>query len=289
MSLIKCPKCGEMFSDSYKTCPFCQEDEEYYDIKHSGRSSGGRSGGGRRVIEGHSTGPKILGPALIVVVLLLAAVLAYAFFGDAITAALKGGEQEPQEPVVQEIDVSVTPASATLTEGEVLALHASGAGKYVWSSSDENVVTVDETGTLTAVAAGTAVITVSDGQQKSSAQCAVTVEKPDAADPNGGTDGGNSTGEDPAPVNVSDKLTFRTIFGPVSKRDDGKFDLTMKTTDSFALQLEGASGTVQWSTNKSSVVTVDSDGTLHPVAEGEAEVTATVGGQSAVCIVRVKW
>ena len=46
MSLIKCPKCGEMFSDSYKTCPFCQEDEEYYDIKHSGRSSGGRSGGG---------------------------------------------------------------------------------------------------------------------------------------------------------------------------------------------------------------------------------------------------
>ena len=30
MSLIKCPKCGEMFSDSYKTCPFCEEDEAYY-------------------------------------------------------------------------------------------------------------------------------------------------------------------------------------------------------------------------------------------------------------------
>ena len=29
MSLIKCPKCGEMFSDSYKTCPFCEEDEAY--------------------------------------------------------------------------------------------------------------------------------------------------------------------------------------------------------------------------------------------------------------------
>ena len=30
MSLLKCRKCGEMFSDSYKSCPFCAEDEEYY-------------------------------------------------------------------------------------------------------------------------------------------------------------------------------------------------------------------------------------------------------------------
>ena len=30
MSLLKCPKCGELFSNSYKTCPFCAEDEEYY-------------------------------------------------------------------------------------------------------------------------------------------------------------------------------------------------------------------------------------------------------------------
>ena len=30
MSLIKCKKCGEMFSDSYKTCPFCEEDDAYY-------------------------------------------------------------------------------------------------------------------------------------------------------------------------------------------------------------------------------------------------------------------
>ena len=29
MSLLKCPKCGEMFSDSYKTCPFCEEDEAF--------------------------------------------------------------------------------------------------------------------------------------------------------------------------------------------------------------------------------------------------------------------
>lgn len=44
MSLIKCPKCGEMFSDSYKTCPFCEEDEAYY----SGKVRRGR---GRRTAE----------------------------------------------------------------------------------------------------------------------------------------------------------------------------------------------------------------------------------------------
>ena len=30
MSLIKCGKCGELYSDSYRGCPFCAEDEEYY-------------------------------------------------------------------------------------------------------------------------------------------------------------------------------------------------------------------------------------------------------------------
>ena len=45
MSLIKCPKCGEMFSDSYKTCPFCEEDEAYYSgklRKHKGRRAAER-------------------------------------------------------------------------------------------------------------------------------------------------------------------------------------------------------------------------------------------------------
>ena len=46
MSLIKCPKCGEMFSDSYKTCPFCEEDEAYY----SGKL---RKSRGRRAAESH--------------------------------------------------------------------------------------------------------------------------------------------------------------------------------------------------------------------------------------------
>ena len=56
MSLLKCPKCGEMFSDSYSTCPFCAEDEEFFSgkkVKNAGRR-----------VEKHKS-PSILGPALL--------------------------------------------------------------------------------------------------------------------------------------------------------------------------------------------------------------------------------
>ena len=65
MSLIKCPKCGEMFSDSYKTCPFCEEDEAYY----GGRVKKTR---GRRTAENRKRrAPSILGPVVVIVLGLL--------------------------------------------------------------------------------------------------------------------------------------------------------------------------------------------------------------------------
>ncbi|MFR7895212.1 MAG: hypothetical protein ACLU38_15145 [Dysosmobacter sp.] len=68
MSLLKCPKCGEMFSDSYKTCPFCEEDEAF--------ANGGKKpvNPGRRVHRQKS--PSILGPTLVLVLVLVAGVLA---------------------------------------------------------------------------------------------------------------------------------------------------------------------------------------------------------------------
>ncbi len=55
------------------------------------------------------------------------------------------------------------PISATLAEGEAQALEATvkPAGEAVtWASSDEDVATVDASGLVTAVAAGTATIDV---------------------------------------------------------------------------------------------------------------------------------
>ena len=61
MSLLKCRKCGEMFSDSYKSCPFCAEDEEYYNGKVKKRN--------HRRMEQKPKAPSIVGPLLVLLVI----------------------------------------------------------------------------------------------------------------------------------------------------------------------------------------------------------------------------
>ena len=82
MSLLKCPKCGEMFSDSYKTCPFCEEDEAF--------ANGGKKpvNPGRRVHRQKS--PSILGPTLVLVLVLVAGVLVAWFSGNLFLVAASG-------------------------------------------------------------------------------------------------------------------------------------------------------------------------------------------------------
>lgn len=93
-----------------------------------------------------------------------------------------------QKPVAE---VQVAPPSVTLKAGTTqrltaLAYDADGnviaAGvRYVWSSNNVNVVRVDSTGTVTAVAAGTAVIraeAVGSGTPPKRGAAAVTVRQP---------------------------------------------------------------------------------------------------------------
>ena len=93
MKLIKCPKCGEMYSDSYRTCPFCQEDEA---LK-------GRSAAPRRKVTRRRRAPSILGPAMVLVVVLAAVLVGVLLFGG------KGNAEKPDDPAVVEPD----PAPAT--------------------------------------------------------------------------------------------------------------------------------------------------------------------------------
>ena len=87
MSLIKCRRCGEMFSDSYKTCPFCEEDDAYY----GGRVKKRRS---RRTETSCRKAPGILGPVVVLVLILLVLLVVWLLFGDRIKTAL-GGEKPP--------------------------------------------------------------------------------------------------------------------------------------------------------------------------------------------------
>ena len=164
MKLIKCPKCGEMYSDSYRTCPFCQEDEA---LK-------GRAAAPRRKVTRRRRAPSILGPAMVLVVVLAAVLVGVLLFGG------KGNAEKPDDPAVVEPDPAPTTpltldqTTLNLNQAETATLTVTGAEDVLWTSSDTNVATVDDTGLVTAGIPGTATITASTVNGLT-ATCTVTV------------------------------------------------------------------------------------------------------------------
>lgn len=302
MSLIKCNKCGEMFSDSYKSCPFCAEDEEYYNGKVKKR--------GHRQQEKKKKAPSIVGPILVVVVVLLIAVLVWAFAGDTVKGWF-GGNQEPandpnpgtvqqnpvtppdttpDEPAVKELALDHT--TLLLAPGETGTLTATGGAVegYSWITNDSGVAKVDTDGTVTAVAEGTAMITVTCGDE--SAACAVTVQKKADTNTNTPDDGTTTNKPDTNNGNTSTSLKnlkIKTMYGTeLAKNLDGQFDITINKNDPpCELTLEGVTGTATWKSSNTNVVKVSDKGTLERVGSGTATITITIGSSTAEILVRV--
>ena len=90
------------------------------------------------------------------------------------------------------------------------------------------------------------------------------------------------TPDEPAPPSVG------TNVGTTLKKDDsGRFDCTIRMSDSIQLILRGTDAAATWSSEDTSVVTVSADGKLKPVKAGTANVTASVGGATVRCVVRI--
>ena len=101
MAMKRCPVCGERYSDTYKNCPFCEE-EEYWEEEQETRRPilrEGSRGTSRRSAYG------IVTPVLIVLIVLMAALLVYLLYGDKLKPSKpsdgdKPGSTEPQKPGV---------------------------------------------------------------------------------------------------------------------------------------------------------------------------------------------
>ena len=65
MSMYKCPVCGELFSTSYKKCPFCEEDDLLMDRRKTNSRRSRRNE------------PRAVGPLLIVIFLMLVALVVF--------------------------------------------------------------------------------------------------------------------------------------------------------------------------------------------------------------------
>jgi uncharacterized protein YjdB len=154
------------------------------------------------------------------------------------TAILVGGTET--------LTAAITPSNATNQN-------------ITWSSDNESVATVNTAGLVTAVAEGTAIITVTTADGGFTEVCAVTV---------------NSV----AVTGVSLNKTATTLF--------------VGGTETLIATIAPSNATNQnltWTTSDDSVATVNSAGLVTAVAEGTATITVTTadGGFTAVCAVTV--
>lgn len=303
MSLTKCKKCGELYADSYKTCPFCAEDAEYYNgrVKKSVR----------RPNEKKVKRPSAVGPVLILVVLLILAALAWIIFGGHIGDILGSSQPaQPVQPVQQEQVDTPEPGDVVVPETLVLdrtslllsvgsseTLHVEGEENVEWQSSDPTIAVVTSSGTVKGLAEGTAIISAACDDRTATCSVSVaeevqtqdpgndepiTVDKP--TKPDAPTKPDNQT---QSKVDLS-KLTISVpSYGTTLPKDtEGNFDTSMSVNESYQLKVEGVSGKVTWSSSNTGAVTVDSDGTLKRVARGEAIITGKIGTESFTIRVR---
>ena len=106
-------------------------------------------------------------------------------------------DRDPSDSAVPTTGISVAPASATLTTvGETVTLAATISPdnatnkSVIWSSSNPDVATVSDTGVVTAVSNGQAIITVVTVDGGYSVSCDITVNIPTGGNGGSGTSGG---------------------------------------------------------------------------------------------------
>ena len=171
------------------------------------------------------------------------------------------GNQKEQD-IVRVESISINKQSVTLEIGDVLHLTASlrpsnARAAVSWKSSAPNVASVDQTGSVKALSTGTATITASaDGK---TATCEVIVKSSDVAVSSLTID-----------KNALDLLVNET------------FQLTATVSPSDATDK-----TVSWATSNAAIASVSDKGLVTAISEGEATITASAGGKSAVCKVAV--
>ena len=177
-----------------------------------------------------------------------------------------GGKSATCEVTVDPIavtGVTLDKTSLSLAEGESATLKATVApdnatNKTVtWTSGNTAVATVDASGKVTAVKAGSATITAKAGDK--TASCTVTVT---------------------AQVIAVTSVTLDKTSLSLTEGDSATLTATVNPSDA-------TDKTISWSSSNPAVAAVDNSGNVTAVKEGSATITAKAGDKSATCPVTV--
>ncbi len=220
-------------------------------------------------------------------------------------------------------ELTLTPGESATLIATLLAENTESV-KLVWSSSDESIATVDENGNIKALKEGVTTITVATEDENYSASCTVTIaQKEDSninnndnnSSNNNNNNNNNSKPSNPstpntpsAPTTPSNPSTPTTPDNPTtpSQPEEQTKPTTVDPTDiiisgsttvevgntiqlSATVKPDNATNkTVSWSSSDSSIATVDGNGNVKGISEGEVTITAkTSNGKSAEHKVKV--
>ena len=150
-------------------------------------------------------------------------------------------------------------------------------------SDNPAVVTVSETGLITAVASGNATVTITCGNAK--IQCVVVVSRTAATDPSQATDATEAT----QPTQTDPTAPTETQ-PPVAAFTLDTYDVTMRNPDeSFRFYPSVDASLITWSSDNTEVAVVDEKGRVTAVGVGITIIRAQYKEQERECIIRNTW
>ncbi|WP_162287916.1 Ig-like domain-containing protein [Bifidobacterium criceti] len=168
------------------------------------------------------------------------------------SVSIAGGDVELKEGASKQLSATVSPSNATNRS-------------VSWKSSNTSVATVDASGKVTAVAAGSATVTATAGGK--SASVTVTVKGEDPVVPVQSVSiSGTGVSSGKATINVGAGLNLTATVLPSNATDQN----------------------VTWISSDDSVAAVSSTGAVRGVKAGMAVIMATAGGKSSSVIVTVQ-
>lgn len=305
MSNRRCPKCGEEYSDTYRSCPFCEE-EAAIKRGHPPRRSGRRVEKRQNARSGGAGGVMLLLTGLIIL-----GVVGYVVFGDDVADAVgirdtqehlpPDGEPDRTDPPAQtQPDASapavLTPPDANDEPGEEPnpgeaaepGATAEPAGPLSLSQTDITIP-AGETGRLTASGGSGEIVWSSSNPEIAS------------------VDDGAVTGKAGGTVTITAQSGEETAACQVKVEGDPWIDpnipdLSLNKTDftfgqseapvQMKLLIKGTrnvyEGDVTWTSSNTGVASISDKGVVSWVGKGTTTVTAAVGDKTFECIVRAK-